>query len=191
MTPLLATRINIIGILGISGVLLGAYYVQFVEGEFPCPLCLLQRLAMLGVAFGAMLNLRYGIHTRHYAVSLISAILGACVSTRQILLHIVPGAGASGFGSSVMGLHLYTWALIVFATVILIIGIMMFFETQFEEKENNKSTKDLSLFIKVVFFLVVIIAAANVVTTFLECGFGQCPDNPISYKVLSWIFVHP
>jgi len=22
-------------------------------------------------------------------------------------------------------------------------------------------------------------------------GLVQCPDNPISYKVLSWIFVHP
>jgi len=184
MTPLLATRINLIGVLGISGVLLGAYYVQFVEGEFPCPLCLLQRLAMLGVALGAMLNLRYGIHTRHYGVSLVSAVFGACVSTRQILLHIVPGAGPSGFGSSVMGLHLYTWALIVFATVILLIGIMMFFETQFEDSSENRSAKSIGWFVKAVFFLVVLIAAANVVTTFLECGIGQCPDNPISYKEL-------
>ncbi|MCH7949854.1 MAG: disulfide bond formation protein B, partial [Candidatus Dadabacteria bacterium] len=48
MTPSLATRINSYAVLGISGVLLGAYYIQFVDGESPCPLCLLQRIAMLG-----------------------------------------------------------------------------------------------------------------------------------------------
>ena len=184
MPPSLATRINSYAVLGICGVLLGAYYIQFVDGEFPCPLCLLQRLAMLGVAFGAMLNLRYGIHTRHYGVSLISAVFGACVSTRQILLHIVPGTGASGYGSAVLGLHLYTWALIVFVVAIFLIAIMMFFEGQFEKNADNKSTSSLSRFIKAVFFLVVLIAAVNVVTTFLECGLGQYPDNPTSYKEL-------
>ncbi|MCZ6527912.1 MAG: disulfide bond formation protein B [Candidatus Dadabacteria bacterium] len=183
MTPSLATRINSYAVLGICGVLLGAYYIQFVEGEFPCPLCLLQRLAMLGVAFGAMLNLRYGIHTRHYGVSLLSAVFGASISIRQILLHIDPSD--SGYGSPVLGMHLYTWAFIVFAVVILLIGIMMFFETQFEKNADNKSTSILSRFIKTVFFLVVLIAAVNVVTTFLECGLGQCPDNPTSYKELS------
>ncbi len=182
MTPSLATRINSFAVLGICGVLLGAYYIQFVEGEFPCPLCLLQRLAMLGVAFGAMLNLRYGIHTRHYGVSLLSAIFGASVSIRQILLHIDPSD--SGYGSPVLGMHLYTWAFIVFAVVIFFIGIMMFFETQFEDSSENRSAKSIGWFVKAVFFLVVLIAASNVVTTFLECGLGQCPDNPISYKEL-------
>jgi len=183
MTPSLATRINSYAVLGICGVLLGAYYIQFVEGEFPCPLCLLQRLAMLGVAFGAMLNLRYGIHTRHYGVSLLSAVFGASISIRQILLHIDPSD--SGYGSPVLGMHLYTWAFIVFAVVILLIGIMMFFETQFEDSSENRSAKSIGWFVKAVFFLVVLIAAVNVVTTFLECGLGQCPDNPTSYKELS------
>jgi disulfide bond formation protein DsbB len=96
---------------------------------------------MLGVAFGAMLNLRYGIRPSHYGVSLISAVFGACVSTRQILLHIVPGTGTSGYGSAVLGLHLYTWAFIVFAVVILLIGIVMFFEGQFEKNADNKSNE--------------------------------------------------
>ena len=107
MSPSLATKMNIAGLLVICGVLLGAYYMQFVMGEFPCPLCLLQRLGMLGVGFGAMLNLRYGVRPAHYGVSLISAVFGASVSVRQILLHIVPGTGA--YGTPVLGLHLYTW----------------------------------------------------------------------------------
>ncbi len=185
MSPHLANRINAFGVLGICGILLGAYYIQYVKGEVPCPLCLLQRLAMLGVAFGAMLNLRYGLHPRHYAVSLISALLGASISIRQILLHIVPGPGPSGYGTPVFGMHLYTWAFLIFAAAILLIGVMMYFETQFEGHERSGSKRDLSLFVKSVFFLVVIIAAANVVTTFLECGITQCPANPTSYLELN------
>ena len=183
MTHQLAIRINAFGALGICFVLLGAYYIQFIEGEIPCPLCLLQRLAMLGVVFGAILNLRFGISTRHYAISLISALVGASISIRQILLHIVPGTGSTGYGSPILGLHLYTWAFIIFAAAILLIALMMFFESQFEQ-DIKKSAKDLNPFIKAVFFLVVFLAAANVVTSFLQCGIAQCPDNPTSYLEL-------
>lgn len=171
-----------LGVLGICGVLMGAYFIQFAKGEFPCPLCLLQRLGMLGVAFGAMLNLRYGIRPAHYGISLISAVFGASVSVRQILLHIVPGTG--GYGSPVWGLHLYTWAFIVFVSAILLIGFMMIFDGQFEDRDEDRSTRDMSLIVKAVFFLAVLITASNVVTTFLECGLGQCPDNPTSYEEL-------
>ena len=37
------------------------------------------------------------------------------ISTRQILLHITPGD--PGYGSVVLGLHLYTWALLIFAAL--------------------------------------------------------------------------
>jgi len=175
----LAININIAALLIISVVLLGAYYVQFVKGEYPCPLCLLQRFGMLGVAFGAMLNLRYGPRPAHYGVSLVSAVFGASVSARQILLHIVPGTG--GYGTSVLGLQLYTWAFIVFAAAILLIGLMMLFEKQFQEDSQTKTPPRTSPLVTSVFFLVVFIAASNAVSAFLECGLGQCPGNPVSY----------
>ncbi|MEQ9617871.1 MAG: disulfide bond formation protein B [Deltaproteobacteria bacterium] len=182
MNPALARNLNALGVLGICGVLLGAYFIQFVKGEFPCPLCLLQRLGMLGVAFGAMLNLRFGIRPSHYGISLLSAVFGASVSVRQILLHIVPGTGS--YGSPVLGLHLYTWAFVVFVAAIFLIGLMMLWERQFRENHESNSPENMSRFIKTVFFLAVFISASNVVTTFLECGPGQCPDNPVSYEEL-------
>jgi hypothetical protein len=45
-------------------------------------------------------------------MSVIAAVGGACISIRQILLHIVPPD--PGYGDPVLGLHLYTWALLVF-----------------------------------------------------------------------------
>ena len=38
------------------------------------------------------------------------------MSGRQVLLHILPGD--PGYGGEVLGLHLYSWAFIVFATII-------------------------------------------------------------------------
>ncbi len=184
MTPYFAVRINIAGILVISGVLLGAYYVQFGKGEVPCPLCLIQRLGMLGVALGAMLNIRYGLRPAHYGVSLISAVFGASVSVRQILLHIVPGAGPSGYGSSVLGIHLYSWAFVVFAAAVLLIGIMLLFDSQFEKVDSTEAKSRKTPLITAVFFLIVLITLSNVITTFLECGTGQCPADPVSYMEL-------
>ena len=54
MTPNCARKINILFIFMICTPLIGAYFIQFVKGEFPCPLCLLQRLAMVGIACGAI-----------------------------------------------------------------------------------------------------------------------------------------
>jgi len=44
----------------IAGILTAAMTLQYLKGELPCPLCLLERLAMFGVCFGIMLNFRRG-----------------------------------------------------------------------------------------------------------------------------------
>lgn len=169
-------------ITGICIPLIGAYWIQFVEGEFPCPLCLLQRLAMLGVAIGAMMNLRFGVRTSHYAVTLFSALFGAAVSTRQILLHIMPGD--SGYGSAVFGWHLYTWGLVIFMATIAVVGLMMLFEKQFELGAVT-TPRPMTKPVMAVFALVILLTAANIASTFLMCGLAPCPDSPENYLLLS------
>ena len=184
MTPTFARKLNILFLIMICVPLIGAYGIQFGRGEFPCPLCLLQRLAMLGIACGAMMNVRYGIRASHYGMCMISAVLGACISTRQILLHIVPEPGNTGYGSAVMGMHLYTWALLIFMATILILGVVFLFDSQFESKEATTKTRSVPALGTAAFWLAFGVTAANVCTTFLECGFKQCPDNPTSYLML-------
>jgi disulfide bond formation protein DsbB len=167
--------------------LIGAYAVQFIEGEFPCPLCLLQRLAMIGIACGALANIRYGIRQRHYGMCIISAMFGAAVSIRQITLHIVPFPGNEGYGTPVLGIHLYTWALLIFGATILILGMLFLFNSrQFYQKDDPEkfTAKSVSRLGVIAFWLVFGITAANACTTFLECGIGQCPDNPAHYLML-------
>ena len=84
-----------------------------VLNELPCPLCLLQRIGFVMVAFGFMLNVVYGPQSRHYGVILIGALYGVATSLRQVSLHVIPGT--PGYGSPILGMHYYTWAFVLFA----------------------------------------------------------------------------
>ncbi len=167
----LARILNAILAFVLCGVLLGAYAVQFLKHELPCALCLLQRVGMLGVATGALLNLRFGIRSAHYGISILSALFGGFVSLRQISLHVCPGFPI--FGVPVWGLELYTWAFIVFASSIFVVTIMLFLPTT---SDGHRGKVRMSAFEGTVFWFVLFIALANVITTLQECGFGSCPS---------------
>lgn len=116
--------LNILDLVGVCFVLFFAFGVQILLHEQPCPLCILQRLAWIGVGVGILLNLRFGISSRHYSISLLAAIIGAAVSVRQILLHIVPGQAA--FGAPILGIHLYTWSFLGFVAMMLYLVLLLY-----------------------------------------------------------------
>ena len=177
--------LNALGMLAICLVLIVAYFYQFFLYELPCPLCLLQRVGFVAVGFGLGLNLLYHPRPRHYALVLIAAIFGVSVSIRQILLHIVPGTGH--YGSSIFGMHYYTWAAVVFFLIILGTSIMLLFERQYDQTVESASEKVLfggSSLAKGAFFLMVFLGLANALTTFLQCGPGICEESPATYKYL-------
>ncbi len=171
--------LNAICVFMVDFVLAGALFFQFVLQELPCPLCLLQRVAFIGLAIGPMLNVRFGVRAGHYGVSLLSAVFGMIVAGRQVLLHIVPGTGE--YGGTVLGLHLYTWAFLFFALSIVIVGILLFYHNAFLEERDLVYSDGLT---KLVFIFTILIIILNIISTFFECGMGQCPDNPTGYKLL-------
>ncbi|MBK8754677.1 MAG: disulfide bond formation protein B [Candidatus Competibacteraceae bacterium] len=122
---------NLIALVGITLLLLVALFDQFVLGELPCPLCLLQRVAFIMVGMGFLLNVRCGTAPLHYGLVILSALAGAFASGRQILLHIVPGTGA--YGSALFGLHFYTWAFVAFMLTLLGVGLILLVETRVGE----------------------------------------------------------
>lgn len=113
---------SIIGVIGVLTILSGALFIQFFYGEQPCPLCLLQRAAFVSVGIGLLMNVRYGNKVSHWAIAIFSAAIGLAVSTRQILLHIT---SSQGFGSAVLGLHMYTWCFIAFFITIVGSAVML------------------------------------------------------------------
>lgn len=90
------------GLLASAGALLFAYYLEYVQGLEPCPLCMLQRVAMLGVAVVCLVGTVHAPHApgrRFYAVLAgLSAMAGAAIAARHVwLMHLpadqVPACG--------------------------------------------------------------------------------------------------
>jgi disulfide bond formation protein DsbB len=179
VSPAVARQLNAVFVLAMCAMLLGAYGVQFILRELPCPLCLLQRAGMLGVAVGGLLNVKFGVRPSHYGIALVSAMLGGAVSVRQVLLHIVPGTGS--YGTAFFGLHLYTWALITFVAVGVVIAIMLLLDGQFDAEIVPPLGYPLHGLAQAAFTLAFVVAVANALTTFLMCGLRACPDNPTAY----------
>jgi disulfide bond formation protein DsbB len=180
MTPALSLRLNALGLLAVSAVLIFAFADQLFLADLPCPLCILQRAAFVVAGFGLALNLRFGPRASHYALLLIGALAGAVIASRQILIHIVPGTGTYGY--ELLGLHFYTWAFVVFVVMVLGTAVMLLFDRQFAEDEG--SADRLSAFSKVAFVLFGLLALGNGLSTVLECAGGLCPDNPTGYLLL-------
>src|SRR5260370_4507879 len=133
--------LNALGLYGIALVLVAAFAGQILLNELPCPLCLLQRVLFSLLAIGPILNIRFGPRPSHYALSLLAAVVGATVSARQILLHIIPRD--PGYGSALLGYHYYTWAFIAFVAAILLIAIVLLFD---DRCPDSKVARPVGLF---------------------------------------------
>jgi disulfide bond formation protein DsbB len=180
MTRSLGITLNALGLYAIALVLAGAFAAQLVLNELPCPLCLLQRFLFALLAIGPALNVRHGPRPAHYALALLTACVGAGVAGRQILLHIMPGD--PGYGSAFLGYHFYTWAFIGFAAAIILIAVVLLFDGQFHD---DSATRPLEPFVHGAVWLIIVLTALNVISTFLECGYSACPDNPTTYELLT------
>jgi disulfide bond formation protein DsbB len=181
MTQTRAIALNAVSLYALALLLAAAFGAQLLLGELPCPLCLLQRIMFAMLAVGPILNIRFGPRPSHYAMSLLAAVAGAVVSTRQVLLHIMPGD--AGYGSALLGYHYYTWALIGFIAAIVLLAAILLFDRQFE---NDAAASPLAgnLFGYVAVWLVIGLTAMNVASAFLECGPRACADNPVAYELL-------
>ena len=111
-------------------------------------------------------------------------LLGAGTAGRQVLAHIVPDD--PGYGTDFLGLHFYSWALIAFAgfvASILYAARLLFVEAGTSVAQRRIDGADAGARLAIWFFGLLV--AANLASTFLECGFTACPDNPTSYEWLS------
>jgi len=198
MTDAQATRIarliNILALFALLGVLAGSLHLQFGIGEEPCPLCLIQRSAMIGLAVGPIMNLLWGMRAAHYAVSILAAVAGAAASTRQILLHINDPMG-TGYGPAVFGWHLYTWALITFVIAIAGIAVLLLWNRPFTVTDrgvltDSKAMRVLALTAIAWVTLDLVVIGASVIP---ECGLGTCVDDPAAISgfgdIGGWVFV--
>jgi disulfide bond formation protein DsbB len=179
--------LNAFALAAVCGSLLEALYWQIFFNELPCPLCQLQRVALTLAGIGMMLNVRFGASPVHYAIILASALGGATASGRQILLHIAPGD--TGYGSTLFGLHFYTWGFISFVVMMVFCAVMLCLDrNQLSEPRVQLSSppqlnKQIAIVLIGLFFLITV---ANLISALMVCQFGACPDNPTEYLWKFW-----
>jgi len=168
-------------------VLAAAFISQFVAGEPPCPLCVMQRIAMMMAALGPCTTLlmanREGLSQRAIAIGagigILASLLGAAISIRQVLLHILPDD--PGFGSPVLGYHLYTWAAIAFACNIAAAGAQL---VGLRWYSGNTGYRPPLVWLTAMALGVMLVA--NMLSVIAEAGFAwQLPENPSSYLLFS------
>lgn len=167
---------QVVAILAILAITL---IFQIYLHEPPCTLCILQRVGLIGIALGFLLNLRFGPRPSHYAIALLSGFYTAAVALRQIALHVIPGSGA--FGNAVFGLHLYTWSFIITVLIVIATSLMLGLDKQYEYPTGAVDGKRHWLR-NLLFALMCLVVFINMISTILECGFSRCPENPVGYK---------
>lgn len=166
-------------VMAILAILALTLFFQFYLHEPPCTLCILQRIGLIGIALGFLLNLRFGPRPSHYAIALLSGFYTAAVALRQIALHVIPGRGA--FGNAVFGIHLYTWSFIMTVVIIIASSLMLGIDKQYEFTKGAVDGKRRWLR-NSLFALMCLVVTINLVSTLLECGISPCPENPVGYK---------
>lgn len=181
MSAELSKLLNTLGLLAIGTVLTMAFIDQVWFGELPCPLCILQRAGLIAAGCGIALNVVFGPKPSHYGLAIIGAVASAGISIRQILLHVVPGTGF--YGPDVLGLHLYTWAFLFAAAIVLGSAIMLLSDRQFSQVQPSSGRLRALPFTAVLLFLILIIA--NIFSTVALCGGGLCPEEPDDYELFS------
>lgn len=167
-------------------VLGGSMGAQYMLGEMPCPLCVLQRysmmLAVIGPIYIIVSSLNHTITTTKFAaaygLSILASVGGMLYAGRQVALHLHD----DGFGGAFLGLHFYTWSFITFVIVILFAAVNLVFAEKLTPP-NDEITPFVwvAKAVVYVFFAMVII---NFISMIFQQGFNfLLPDDPTHYQL--------
>ncbi len=175
--------------LVIAAILTTAMMFQYVRGEVPCPLCLLERAALFGVCFGIMQNFRYGFSYRFTGISLVFSLLLLIVATRQTLLDIYPRPGHAYVGSAVFGLHMPVWSILIALALLGAYAIKMAIigGDEFLQRSDPRSFPVINTIAGFLSVFVIVLLAINFGSAILQCGLGEC--HTYEYKLLPWVHV--
>ncbi|HEV8259078.1 MAG TPA: disulfide bond formation protein B [Casimicrobiaceae bacterium] len=168
----------------IAGILTAAMTLQYVNGELPCPLCLLERVAMVGVCFGIMLNFRRGFSYQNTGFSLLFAIVLLVISVRQSLLDIYPRPGHEYIGSAIFGIHMPVWSIIIALALLTAYAIKLAIlgGDEYLREADVSEFPAIRRIADILSVYVIAICLINLVSVVLQCGFGEC--HTFGYKLL-------
>jgi disulfide bond formation protein DsbB len=185
VAPLLNYLYLLLMMCVIAGILTAAMTMQYAYGELPCPLCLLQRVAMFGVCFGTILSFRFGYSERFAGISLLFSLFLLIVSVRQTLLDIYPRPGHEYIGSAVLGLHMPVWSIIIAVMILGAYAVKLVVLDGGEELRDVHidSYPALSKIATAASLYVILLGLINFGSVVLQCGIGEC--HTFNYQLLN------
>ena len=159
----------------VSIVLTVSLVLQFYFKEMPCPLCLLQRLAFFGIAFGLILALRLEHKMRYIGYSMLFAFYLVVVGARQSLINIIARPHHTWIGGTIFGLHLPVWSVIIGMFFLLLFILYFIFMPQRlmvvkHDTFTNRVSNVLSEFI-------ILLGIISLVAVIVQCGASICHTN--------------
>lgn len=175
----IARIINFLALFVTCVVLLFVLYWQLVGGELPGGLALTQRIALVGIGLGFLLNVRFGSSESHFGIVIVSAAIGLLVAARQTFAY----AMATGvvLGQPILEWPFYFWTVTGFFSAILIGAALLFIEGQFVEGLRDTRPSGAA---QAAGWLFVLVALAHVVSALLQCGFEACLGDSTGYELL-------
>lgn len=166
----------------LAAILTAALVMQFAFGEIPCPLCLLQRVAMFGCCFGLLHQLRTHESERGGGIALLSALMLLVIASRQTLLDLFPRPGHAYIGSAVFGIHMPVWSVVI--GVSLLLGLALRLTLLGGPRLLPQAERPpLAHAARLAEFYVVLICAINFASVVLQCGLGECHTS--GYRFLT------
>jgi disulfide bond formation protein DsbB len=175
----LSRLLSTLGLVAVDTVLALAFADELWFRDLPCPICILQRAGFIAVGFGLALNLIFGPRPSHYGLTILGAMIGGMISADQALHYIVPESGS--YGNAIFGLHLYSWSLIAFVTLVAGSGGMLLFDHQFDPARAPLT--QLGLLPLTAVAMLGLLTVANLASTLAICGVGLCPEAPSGYLI--------
>ncbi len=169
----------------IAAILTAAMAYQYLHTEIPCPLCLLQRVALFGVCFGIIQNFRGGYSDRNTGWSILFTLLLLFISVRQTLINIYPRPGHAYVGSAVFGIHMPVWCVLIATALLVAFGLKLTVLGGDQKFEGRKPAGALAKLATAGVIYVAALCLINFASVVLQCGLDSCRTS--GYRLLGGV----
>ncbi|CAM2878868.1 disulfide bond formation protein B [Helicobacter burdigaliensis] len=101
-------------------------YLGYFHNESPCTLCWFERIGMVIIGILGMFILRYGPQMKYIVCVFLFAGYGIYMGIRHTASWWQRDIGI-GLGDKLVGAHTYTWAVVVYWCVVVVMGLALLF----------------------------------------------------------------
>lgn len=173
---------------------IACYVFGFIMKDNPCAFCWQERSAMVLVALTAIYIVRYGIKPKYIAALVFLGIYGAYMASVHTGFNFASDIG-QGFSVKIMGAHTYSWALLVFLVVLVVVAVLLLMlGDKFGTPQTGRRANE--ALVKPAAYVFLAVIAGNIVQAFTQTGpapfVGQDSPGRVSFnpKYMSWELDH-